>query len=119
MRTLIADDDVFVRALLTEFLSELGHEVRSAEDGLELVELALAERPDLVITDLYMPGMAGGSVIAMLDMYPDLAGVPVIVVTGAAPDDLCSMGISRRIPILQKPVSFGQIAVAVAKIIKK
>lgn len=119
MRVLIADDDAFVRALLADFLSELGHEVESVENGAKLVKLALSERPDLVITDLYMPEMSGDSVMAMLDMYPDFSGVPVIIVTGASIDEIRSMGIPSEVPIVLKPFNFYQIATEVAKITKK
>lgn len=116
MRALIADDDAFSRALLTDFLSELGHEVESAEDGAQLVELALSGRPDLIITGLHLPGMTGDSMISMLKRYPDLAGIPVIVITSAASAELCPVEIPSVIPVLQKPANFARIAVEVAKI---
>ncbi len=113
MHILIAEDDELLRALLTDFLSELAHEVKSAENGAELVKLALAGRPDLVITDLHMPEMAGGSMIAMLDMYPELAGIPLIIITGATAAELRDMGIPKEIPVLPKPFDFARIAAAV------
>jgi len=113
MRILIAEDDELLRALLADFLSELGHEVKSAGNGAELVKLALTERPGLVITDLHMPEMAGDSMIAMLDMYPDLAGIPIIIITGATTAELRDMGIPKEIPVLLKPFDFARIVAAV------
>lgn len=110
MKILIAEDDTMMRALLEDYLLELGHTVRSAGNGVELVELALQERPELVITDLYMPQMPGVSMIAMLDMYPDLTGLPVIVISGATQAELADMGIPKEIPILPKPFDFARIA---------
>ena len=118
MKILIAEDDEGLRALLFEFLSELGHAVESAENGLELVRLALAGRPDLIVTDLHMPEMAGNSMIAMLDMYPDLTGVPVIIITGATQAELADMGIPREIPILSKPFNFEKISAEVGRVDK-
>jgi len=115
MRILIAEDDELLRALLADFLSEIGHEVESAENGVELVKLALALRPDLVITDLHMPEMAGNSMIAMLDMYPDLAGIPVIIITGATSAELQDMGIPEEIPVLPKPFDFARIVAEVER----
>jgi CheY-like chemotaxis protein len=109
VRILIAEDDELLRALLSEFVSGLGHEVESAGNGKELVRLALEARPDLVITDLHMPEMCGSSMIAMMDMYRDLAGLPVIVISGASKVELADMGIPVEIPILPKPFDFARI----------
>lgn len=110
MKILIAEDDDSLRALLSEFISEMGHDVKSAANGAELVRLALEARPDLVMTDLHMPEMTGASMIAMLDMYPDLSGLPVIVISGATKAELADMGIPAEITILQKPFDLGRIA---------
>ena len=116
MITLIAEDDAGLRLLLTEFLEDLGHTVKSAENGAELVEIALKERPDLVMTDLHMPKMTGASMISMLDMYPDLSGIPVIVITGATDGELADMGIPKEIPVLSKPFDFDKIEAEIKKI---
>lgn len=116
MRTLIAEDDDLLRALLEDFLSELGHEVKSAANGTELVRLALAERPDLVLTDLHMPEMTGSSMIAMLDLYPDLSGIPVVIISGATAAELADMGIPKDIPILPKPFDFAKISAEIARV---
>jgi CheY-like chemotaxis protein len=119
MLTLVAEDDEALRFLLTDFLEGLGHTVRSVENGAELVKIALAERPDLVVTDLHMPQMTGDSMIAMLDMYPDLSGIPVIIITGATSGELADMGIPKEIPVLAKPFDFAKIAAEVGKITGK
>jgi two-component system, OmpR family, phosphate regulon response regulator PhoB len=110
MKILIAEDDELLRTLLEDYLLELGHAVKSAANGVELVKLALQERPELVITDLHMPEMTGGSMIAMLDMYSDLSGLPVIIISGATKAELADMGIPKGIPILPKPFDFARIA---------
>jgi len=109
MKILIAEDEEFLRLILNDFLSELGHEVKCAGNGIELVSLAMSERPDLVITDLNMPEMSGDSMIAMLDMYPGLAGIPVIIVSGEPASAVKDMGIPKEIPVLPKPFNFAMI----------
>lgn|GEM_PF-1341937 len=116
MRILVAEDDDVLRSLLVDFLGGLGHAVKGAENGLELVKMALAERPHAVVTDLHMPEMAGGSMIAMLDMYPGLAGIPVLVITGASAGELADMGIPPEIPVLAKPFDFAGIEAALARL---
>ena len=110
MRILIAEGDEFLRELLADFLSELGHKIIGAKNGMELVKLALSERPELVIAELYMPEIAGSSIIAMLDTYPDLAGIPIILITGATSLELSNIGIPKEIPILPKPFDFAKVA---------
>ena len=119
MKILLAEDDEQVRNLLTDFLSELGHEVSAVENGQELVKLALEARPDLVVTDMHMPEMTGDSMIAMIDMYPPLAGIPVIMVTGATKMELEDAGIPAEIPIILKPVDFSKLTEAVSKVEEK
>lgn len=116
MKILVAEDDTLVREMLDAFLTDLGHTVQSAENGAELVKLALNEKPDLIVTDLHMPEMTGNSMIAMLDMYAPLAGIPVIMVTGATKSELADFGIPSEIPILTKPVDFDKLTAEVNKI---
>lgn len=116
MKALVAEDEPGIRALLSDFLIERGYEVKTAGNGVELVRLAFLERPDLVLTDLHMPEMAGDTMLAMIDAYPELAGIPVIVITGATRSELADMGIPREIPILGKPIDFDLVAAELKKI---
>ena len=59
MRILLIDDEKDIRASTAALLEHLGHEVRTAKNGLEAVECAAAWPPDVVITDLSMPVMDG------------------------------------------------------------
>ena len=119
MRILIAEDDALVREMLEAFLTELGHAIRTSENGTELVKLALDERPDLIVTDMHMPEMTGNSMIAMIDMYPPLAGIPVIMITGADKNELVDAGIPKDVLIMPKPVDFDRLTAEVNKIAAK
>jgi GAF domain-containing protein len=79
-RVLVIDDDDTVREVLGDMLVEIGHRVRQAGSGADGLALCEAERFDLVITDLSMPGMSGWDVAASLRRtHP---GVAVGLVTG-------------------------------------
>ncbi|GAB4314381.1 MAG: hypothetical protein Kow0059_06140 [Candidatus Sumerlaeia bacterium] len=78
---LIVDDDPDVLALLEIMLRMHGHTVIKTRDGGEVVELALKHKPDLVITDIMMPGVTGGSVYQMIRAHIG-ASLPVIVSSG-------------------------------------
>lgn len=78
---LIVDDQSAVRGLLTMLLSE-GWEVAEASDGREGFERALDLLPDLVLTDLIMPGMDGIALVEALRERPELTNLPIIVLSG-------------------------------------
>ena len=116
MNILIAEDDEPMREMLCAFLADSGHKVTPTENGQQLVERAIAVRPDLIITDMHMPQMTGDSMIAMIDMYPPLAGIPVIMVSGATKAELDDAGIPTEIPIIAKPVDFDKLTEEINKV---
>jgi two-component system nitrogen regulation response regulator NtrX len=80
-RILIVDDDAQIRTLLRTVLEAEGYAVRHASDGTEAARLMADEAPDLVITDIFMPGADGFEVLAVIrKSYPD---IPVIAVSGS------------------------------------
>jgi DNA-binding NtrC family response regulator len=58
-RILVADDELFVRELLLEFLSSQGYEVVLADSGEKALEMAQTDPPNVALVDLKMPGMDG------------------------------------------------------------
>ena len=79
---LVVEDDPSVRGLLETLLTSEGYEVSSAADGLAGLVKASALRPRLILLDLMMPDLGGVRVLEELRNDPELADVPVIVVTG-------------------------------------
>jgi CheY-like chemotaxis protein len=81
---LIADDVTANRTMLAELMQSLGFEVAQVADGQALLAAAQAHPPDLVVTDIVMPGLGGLEAIARLRRLPALAGVPVLAVSANA-----------------------------------
>ncbi|MHC4986681.1 MAG: GGDEF domain-containing response regulator [Planctomycetota bacterium] len=81
MRVLIIDDSPDAVAIATARLKKDDLEVISASDGPAGMEAAAAERPDLILLDVAMPGMSGFDVIRQLKGDPDLCMIPVIFLT--------------------------------------
>ena len=81
-RVLVVEDDPSVRGLLHTLLTGEGYEVATASDGLAGLVKASSAKPDLMLLDLMMPDLGGIRVLEELRGDPNLAGVPVIVVTG-------------------------------------
>lgn len=56
---LVVDDESIIRESLRDWLSDLGHQVITAENGLQALEIIEKEKPGIAIVDLVMPGMDG------------------------------------------------------------
>ncbi|WP_237480380.1 response regulator [Lichenibacterium dinghuense] len=78
---LVIDDDADQRALMTRFLHREGFRARAASNGETGLELARSLRPRAILLDVMMPGLDGWSVLSALKADPDLADVPVVMVT--------------------------------------
>ena len=79
-KVLLFDDDELVRYVLSKALWQAGHEVTQAANGLVVTDLIEKELPDIMVTDLIMPGQEGLSTITEVhEMYPDL---PIIAISG-------------------------------------
>lgn len=83
-KILITDDDPVIIELLQVNLEFEGYDVVSAADGLEAVERAARDQPDLVILDIMMPRMDGWTARAELLKDPRTAGIPVIFLSARA-----------------------------------
>lgn len=81
-RVLVVEDDPSVRGLLHTLLSAEGYDVHTASDGLAGLVKAASTQPALILLDLMMPDLGGVRVLEELQDDPELAGTPVIVVTG-------------------------------------
>lgn len=80
-RILVVDDEPHIRRILTFLLEQRGYATLTAADGREAVEIARAERPDLILLDLMMPHMDGFEVCDHLRREFATAQIPIIMVT--------------------------------------
>ncbi len=84
---LVAEDNPDMRRFITEVLRE-DYRVALAADGAEALAKARAEPPDLAVTDLMMPTLSGDQFVAELRAHPQLAQIPVLVLSARADDAL-------------------------------
>ena len=81
MNILLTDDDEAVRKSVVQYLAARGHALKTASDGAQALKLMKESPPDLVISDIQMPGMDGIDFLkAIRERFPDL---PVILMTGS------------------------------------
>ncbi len=106
---LIVDDDQHIGDMLAEVLTREGYRVSRAYSGTEAL-LALPQvRPDLVLLDLMLPGLAGEEVL------PKLKGVPVIVVSAKADtQDKVSLLLGGAADYVTKPFDVKELLARVA-----
>ena len=78
---MVIDDDPAARDLLERFLSREGYRVETASGGEEGLSLARELHPDAITLDVLMPGMDGWAVLAALKADPDLADIPIVMLT--------------------------------------
>ncbi len=80
---LVDDDPVILKLLQVNFEME-GFHVSTAQDGVEGLEKARAERPDIVLLDIMMPRMDGLEVTKALKGDPETSGIPIILLSAKA-----------------------------------
>lgn len=115
-RILHIEDDPANRLLVRKLLRNAGHEVVDACDGLEGVRLACAERPDLVLVDLNLPGLDGFEVTLRLRGEASLEGVPIVAIT-AEGDRETSLAVGCD-GFLQKPIDARSFHVVIDRYLK-
>jgi CheY-like chemotaxis protein len=91
-RLLIVDDDSALRHLLSIILTHSGYEIRSAQDGFSALKAIREEMPDVVLSDLYMPGMSGFELLSVVRRRFPL--IPVIAMSSAYPGPEVPAGVA-------------------------
>ena len=83
-RILLVEDHEEIWDFLSRRLTRRGHEVILATDGQQGVDMAKAERPDIVLLDMNLPVMDGWTVARTLKSEAATAGIPIIALTAHA-----------------------------------
>jgi CheY-like chemotaxis protein len=79
---LVVEDDDVTRELMRMVLERRGYAITTAEDGIRGYDHAVSIHPDLVITDISMPGADGVHLVRRIRDTPAIADVPILVTTG-------------------------------------
>lgn len=110
-KILIVDDSAFEQRMLVDLLSEQPYKVSVAFNGLQGYQLAVAQRPDLILLDVRMPNMDGYTACRLLKANPVTQDIPVIFLSGADADDDRILGLSiGGVDYVSKPFSPGELA---------
>jgi two-component system cell cycle sensor histidine kinase/response regulator CckA len=115
-RILVVEDEALLRGLVVRSLESVGHHVVTAGHGKEALELALAEPPDLLITDVILPGLDGEQLTARLrERQPRLR---VLLMSGYEPERVAgATGEDEQTLFLAKPFTIGQLTAGVERLL--
>ncbi|MEO5734788.1 MAG: response regulator [Rubrivivax sp.] len=116
---LVVDDELGIRALLSEILSDEGHTVELAEDAAQARQVRESLRPDLVLLDIWMPDVDGVTLLKEWSMSGQLS-MPVIMMSGHGTIDTAveatKFGASA---FLEKPITLQKLLRAVEQALAK
>ena len=119
MKVLLVDDTRTLLSLIQVYLMGWGMEFVEAKDGIEGLAKAKASRPDLVISDVRMPGMDGFELTAAIRSDRDLHQTPVVLLTSLNDDASRKKGkLVGASAFLTKPVSVEELRKTVGDILK-
>ncbi len=110
-RVLIAEDDTAVREFVSRALVHGGHEVATANDGLEALDVLNGAIYDLLVTDIVMPNLDG--IALALKVAKDYPRMPVLLMTGYAAERQRAHNLDVLIhDVITKPFTLQQICEA-------
>jgi CheY-like chemotaxis protein len=105
-RVLVVDDDDDLRGTVCETLEDAGYDTVGARDGSEALSTLRAQPCRLILLDLMMPGMNGWQFRDAQLQEPELAMVPVVVMTASRHPDVATV---RANEVLPKPVNLDRL----------
>lgn len=118
-RIVMADDDATLLRLYELEMSGWGldADLIKARDGFDALIRIGEARPDLLISDLNMPGMDGFRMVRTLRADPRYGKMAIIVISGLDRATIASMGLPDDIPVFSKPVRFPELRAKVEQIL--
>lgn len=118
VKILVVEDSPSERELITDYLEEGGYTVISAEDAKIALEKTKMQKPDLIITDVVMPGMNGFELCRNLKKNPETKNLPIVVCTSKNQELDKLWGMKQGVDIyLTKPCTREEILRAVRTVV--
>lgn len=117
-RILLVEDNRATIEVMRQELELLGYDVIVAENGVEAVEVAASELPDLIVMDIALPKMDGLKAAAQIRSNPKTAAIPVLAATAKAlPDDRQKCLDAGCNEYLAKPFTHRELGQAVERLL--
>ena len=117
-RILIVDDEKNIVSSLTGILSDEGYEISTTGDGVEALEIIQKDPPDLVLLDIWLPGMDGIEVLKTLKTYN--SGVEVLIMSGHGTIDTAVKATKLGAQdFIEKPFSLDRITESIQNVLQE
>src|SRR5215831_7763834 len=118
-KILIVEDNSDVSRLLAFCLNDAGYETSRAENLVQGISKALADHPDLIITDLCLPDMSAVDATVILKQDPATSGIPIIVLTAMTVGEWQTKALKAGVAkYLIKPISRRELTEAVRTLLQ-
>ncbi|MBC8136126.1 MAG: response regulator [Fibrella sp.] len=115
---LVVEDDAGILRQIAFNLESHGYLVQTAMTGLDALKLLMQKRPDLLITDVMMPEMDGHELVSSVRADPELADMPVIMLTARSQDEDMMQGYQSGTDLyLTKPFNPAELVTFVKRIL--
>jgi twitching motility two-component system response regulator PilH len=115
---LVVDDSPTVQQVIAGMLTEGGHEVLTAMDGEEAVQLTVEMHPDLVLLDVILPKLNGYQVCRQIKSMPETADIPVAMLTRKAKESDRQWGMEQGADeYITKPFDANDLLAAIERLI--
>ena len=118
-KILIVEDNSDLSQLLAFCLNDVGYETSRAGNSAQGISKALAEHPDLIITDLYLPDMNAVEATVILKQDPATSGIPIVVLTAMTFGEWKAKALKAGVAkYLIKPISQTELTEAIRTLAK-
>lgn len=115
---LFADDDLELRKTLATLLTQLGYEYLAATSGAQAIDAALQHLPDLIILDVLLPDQDGYSICRHIRNTPQLAEVPIILITATDTPEARLEGLQAGADdFLAKPIDVTELQLRIRNVL--
>jgi|SRR5271166_2963214 len=123
-KILLVEDSKFLRMATERALARAGYDVSAAADGMEAIEFARKDKPDLILLDMLLPKITGPDVLKALKRDPSTAGIAVVALTGLSNKNAARLRKDGACAFLEKSElglekGCGTLLNAVAKILRQ
>lgn len=117
-KIIIIEDEPDTVEMFAEMMRLSGYQVLKSYDGAPALELIMSEMPDAVVLDVMMPDMSGLELLEQMRANPDLAEIPVLIVSALGlPQDIQAGLDAGAAVYLTKPVTYQELSKAVHEIL--
>lgn len=119
-KILLADDEEDIKTVVKLFLESKGYTIVTAFDGLDAIEKAKAENPDLILLDIMMPIIDGFEVCKRLKEDAATGSIPIIMLSAASKIDSVKKGLELgAVDYIVKPFDPVKLEETINKVLRK